>query len=747
MPHRSALAVVVCLQLARAAAGQDAQPPAKPPVQAARQRIEIVRVSAPPKLEDYLAGERRGGTRIEGFLQRDPGDLTPVSETTEAFLSHDDDTLYAVFVCRTAKPSTIRARMARREAVFGDDHVALFLDTFNDKQRSYMFFATPLGIQADGITTDGQGDDMSFDAVWRSRGRLTDFGYVVSMAIPFKSLRFPPSSGPQTWGLALMRSIPVNTEQSFWPGITQRISGFSSQFAEARGFDDVSPGRNLQVIPYATFTGARFLDTSVPAFDSEAEGRAGVDAKVVVRDALTFDFTANPDFSQVESDEPQVTVNQRFEVFFPEKRPFFLENAGFFQTPINLFFSRRLRDPQLGARMTGKVGAWAVGALTMDDRAPGRAVDRDDPLFGDRSFNALARARREFGQSSVGALVTTREFGPSFNRIASADTRLRLNPRWFFTGQAIVSDTTNLTGSSLAGTAYSADLNNSGRRFNYNLNYQDIGAGFRAPLGFVPRTDIRQATSFATYRWRPKRGPVIAYGPNSFVQRTWNRSGELQDWVVRFPFQIDFKRQTGVFMRRAESLERFAGLEFREHENFINVYTSYLSWVDVSFFVATGTRPNFFPAPGVPPALADYRDALLSLTFRPTSNLLIDETYLYSHLGARPESGQSGTIFDNHIVRTKVNYQFSRELSLRAIVDYNGVLSNSALVALDRTKHLTADILMTYLLSPGTALYVGYTDGYDNVALDVTGNLRPTRSPTTSTGRQFFIKSSYLFRF
>ncbi|MCA1563189.1 MAG: hypothetical protein LC753_18145 [Acidobacteria bacterium] len=154
MLARSVPAVAVCLQLARAAAAQDAQPAAKP-VQPARQRIEIVRVSEPPKLEDYLSSERRGGTRIEGFLQRNPGDLTPVSEATEAFLSHDETTLYAVFVCRTAKPSTIRARMARREAVFGDDFVGLFLDTFNDKQRSYMFIATPLGIQADGITTDG----------------------------------------------------------------------------------------------------------------------------------------------------------------------------------------------------------------------------------------------------------------------------------------------------------------------------------------------------------------------------------------------------------------------------------------------------------------------------------------------------------------------------------------------------------------------------------------------------------------
>src|SRR5262249_47684402 len=234
---------------------------------------------------------------------------------------------------------------------------------------AYEFFSTPLGIQADGITTEGQGDDFSFDTVWESRGRLTETGYVVSMAIPFKSLRFPPASGPQTWGISLLRGIPVNNEQSFWPGVTRKLSGFATQFADAHGLEGISPGRNLQFIPYGTFTGARFLDGG--AFHTDALARAGADARVGARDAVTFDFTVNPDFSQGESDEPQVTVNQRFEVFFPEKRPFFLENAGYFQTPITLFFSRRIGDPQFGGRVTGRAGRWAIGGLPIDRRPPG----------------------------------------------------------------------------------------------------------------------------------------------------------------------------------------------------------------------------------------------------------------------------------------------------------------------------------------------------------------------------------------
>ena len=262
----------------------------------------------------------------------------------------------------------------------------------------------------------------------------------------------------------------------------------------------------------------------------------------------------------------------------------------------------------------------------------------------------------------------------------------------------------------------------------------------------MPRTDIRQATSFAALRWRPKDSRVLAWGPNSFIQTTWDHRGELQDWLIRFPIQIDFRGQTGIFARRAEGMERFEGFEFREHENFVNFYSSYFSWMDVGLFASNGTRPNFFPPEGIAPHLANFVDASASLTFRPASGLLVDQTYIYSRLSADPDSGHTGIIFDNHILRSKVNYQFTRELSVRGIVDYNAVLANEALISLARTKHLTADLLVTYLLNPGTAVHVGYTDGYDNVAIEG-GGLRPIENPTTATGRQFFVKTSYLFRF
>jgi uncharacterized protein DUF5916 len=726
------VAVIVTMGATLPAAAADREP----------KRIEIVRLEAAPTLDDYLTGSGPG-VRITEFLQREPNDLTPVSEPTTAFLSYDRENLYAAFVCKAANPATIRARMSRRESIFEDDFVAVHLDPFQEKQRAYMFFSNPIGIQADGVTSEGGGDDFSFDTVWTSSGRRTADGYIVLIAIPFKSLRFPSGTSPSTWGIALERTIPTRSESSFWPGITRRVSGFSSQFGVLDGVKAVTPGRNLQFIPYGTFAGARLLDESTTLGASQADVRGGIDAKVVLRDKLTVDATINPDFSQVESDEPQVTINQRFEVFFPEKRPFFLENADYFETPITLFFSRRIRDPQLGTRLTGRAGRWAIGALAMDDRQPGRTVDRASDAFDDRTAGAVIRARRDFSnQSRVGLLMTSRDFGPSSNRVASMDTRVRLSPRLFAEGQALVTRDTALDRTSTSGGGLWLALHRSGRKFTDDVFYQDLSAGVKAPLGFVPRTDIRQVQQFATLRWRPTSGPVTAYGPNMFVQATWDHAGTLQDWIVRFPFNVQLG-QTFLFARHAQMMEHFAGVDYREHENVANVSSSVISWMSVNAGYAEGTRPDFFPAPGVPTSLADFTDASLGLTFRPLSRLRLDETYLYSRL-----SQPAASIFDNHIVRSKVNYQFTRAWSLRGILDYNAILPNESLVALERRKHLVADMLLTYLIHPGTAVYIGYTDGYDNLRRDpIDGGLTLGGAPTRSTGRQVFVKSSFLFRF
>jgi hypothetical protein len=735
---------VACVIALPASAAAQAVPPA---------RITIPLAATPPKLEDYLPGGAMPGLRVDDFRQRQPKDLEPSTQPTTAYVSYDRSTFYVAFVC-TQPRADIRARLQKREDVGSDDLVGFYLDTFHDKQRAYFFYSTPIGIQADGIISETGGSDYSFDTQWSSEGRVTGDGYVVLVAVPFKVLRFPVTAGgAQEWGFSLIRIIRSNNEESYFPGNTTRVNGFVAQFATADGVADVSPGRNIQFIPYGTFTGARFLDqesldAAAGGYERKNEGRAGIDIKLVPRDAVTLDFTINPDFSQVESDEPQVTVNQRFEVFFPEKRPFFLENADFFNSFLTLFFSRRLRDPQFGARMTGKFGKWATGALVMDDRAPGRSVEPGTPGDGDRAYNVVGSARRDFAnQSTLGFLGTSRNFGGSSNQVGSVTSHLRLNPNWFLDTQVVGSHDTSLSGETTSGAATFLGLIRNGRSLNYYLAYSDVSPNFRVPLGFVPRTDMRDVSSFMAYRWHPKTGPLTEWGPNSYLEGTWDYGGDLQDWTVRFPVQFNFKRNSFAFYRHALISETVSGIELAEREDLVQFGTSSLRWLDVSGTVSFGTRPNYYPAGGLVPFLGDFQDWNIAVTVKPVSRLSVSQTLIVSSLDGRDDTpAADATIFDNVLTRTRANYQFTRAWSLRAIVDYSSLTPNPAVVELERGRHLGGDILLTWLAHPGTAIYVGYTDRYDDVLVDPTRRMLTDEGALQSTGRQVFVKASWLFR-
>lgn len=752
---RECTVVVALGSLSCFAQAQSITPQANPPAtKAPPPTITIPRVTKAPKLEDYLsAANHPDALKITDFLQRDPGDGVPVSEPTTVYLSYDEKNLYLVFVCKD-EPGQVRAHLSKRESSGGDDIVGVLLDTFHDRRRAYEFFVNPLGIQMDGIATEGQGDDFSFDTLWHSAGRITDDGFISWIAIPFKSLRFN-SSPTQTWGIGLIRVISRKNEQSFWPYVTRKIQGFAQQLATLEGLEGISRGRNIQLTPYGFAAHSHFLDPQIPAFRSETDARVGVDAKMVLKDALTLDITVNPDFSQVESDEPQVTINQRFEVFFPEKRPFFLENAGFFQTPENLFFSRRIADPQFGMRLTAKLGAWVLGGLLTDDRAPGKRVAQDSPLRGDRAAIGVVRVQRDLGnQSTAGLLVTSRDFGPGSNRVFAFDTRLKLNEHWVFTGQAIASRTRELNGEHLNGADYFAELNYGDRHFYYDAQYSDRSPAFRSDLGFINRVDIRRGQQFTRYQWIPKQGLVQSFGPSAFVSINYDREGRLQDRTVQADFGITLRNTTSFSIARDQSFELFKGIGFRKHSTSVSFGTSMLKWLSFGTEFSKGTGVNFFPAAGIDPFLANTTNARVSFTVRPTSQLSLEQTYIYSRLGTRsgsslPAIPASVSIFNNHLMRSKINYQFTRELSFRAILDYDAVLSNESLIAADRAKRFNADFLVTYLVHPGTALYAGYNSGLENLALGSTlpPALLRTNSPATVTDKQIFVKLSYQLRF
>ena len=781
--RRTLLGVVMLLAGTRVSA-QSAAPP--PPDAIKIQLSRIPRVHRAPKLQDFLEDHpREAELAVSDFRQNAPGDGIPATESTTAYLSYDDKNLYVAFICRD-EPGQVRAHLAKREALDQDDGVGVLLDTFHDFHRAYYFFSNPLGVQSDAIYTEGQGYDFSFDTLWDNAGRVRNDGYVVFFSIPFKSLRF--SHAPeQTWGVALYRVILRKSEYDYWPYVTQRVEGLTQQFAPAGGIENVSPGRNIQLIPYGLLASNHFLNqpnppspATPPAFLDNFEHRAGLDAKFVAKDSLAFDVTLNPDFSQVESDDPQLTVNQRFAVFFPEKRPFFIENAGFFATPINLFFSRRIADPQFGGRMTGKLGQWTLGALVIDDRQPG--LGRTSGPYNTRAVDGVVRVAREFGkQSYVGAYVSSRDFADTSNRVASLDARLKFSKNWVVDAQGVHTWTRQNSNAgqdclsfpqvaqgigSQQGNALWADASYTGRHLLFSTNYIDFSPNFCTELGFVNRIDIRQNTANGGYFWRPEKSKIVDFGPTAIETVDWNHAGIMQDWIAAIGFQVDLKKRTTISISRYEAYELFDNIDFRKHRTGFLVSTQPYKWISFSATYVRGIGENFFPPAGIPPFLGNVQRLNFGLTLRPSSRFRFDETLLYYRLGTRPgwttppfSPGQS--IFNNYLNRAKLNYQFTKELSLRLILDYNATIANSNLLDLQTNlgsfdggpiapaKRLTTDVLFTYLLHPGTAVYVGYNNGYSDLILrpGPPPSVTAQGAPNNSTSRLFFVKLSYLLRF
>lgn len=714
---------------------------------------------------------------VTGFVQREPEDGNPASQTTEVYLGYDDQHLYAVFVAWDDEPNKIRARLSRREQVFADETVEIQLDTFGDQQRALTFLTNPFGVQWDAIWTEGQGFDRAWDTVWDARGELTDRGYVVLMEIPFKSLRFrpKPEDVEHSWGMILVRDIPRNNETSFWPRVSNRIEGRLNQAGTAQGFNGVAPGRNLWVIPYvaAGREERKFQpDDEMTAFD---EANVGLDAKWVIKDNFTLDLTANPNFAQVESDEPVVTVNQRFPVFYPERRPFFLENADFFETPINLLFTRRIVDPDGGARLTGQAGNYRIGAFAINDAAPGKLAPSDSPLDGEKAMNGIFRIRRDLpNQSNVGFMFTGRELAGSSNGVASLDARIKFDPNWIAQVQAAYS-TTRLS-SEETGTAdtfefgdpsYDLAFNREGRHLNAHIHYREIGRDFRSWLGFIPRRDIIEPHAQISYNFWPERKTLIRWEPRLFVGQVSNHDGVRLDQTIGPGIEFELRRRTTLEVSGRTGRERLllcqdyidptcdpgvlpppgaellpGDVDFEVNEIEIEFRTQFIAAVEFDLEYQQGRTVNYRPNAYELPTSADQQSVESDLTFRLGRQVKLGGRYLYTDLDDRASGAK---ILTNQITRMRFDWQFNIRLSLRAILQHDHTTVDEALTRVRPRNDLNADFLLTYLINPWTAFYVGFNTNETQTAFDGDGTPEYLGDPFNNA-RLAFVKVSYLFR-
>ena len=754
---------------------------AEPPKAQRPSDVKVPLLDQPLRLSDFVGMKPRPELadklgEVTGFIQNSPADGHPATQRTEVWLGHTKSTLYAVFLCFDDHPGLIRGHLARRENVLTDDNVSILLDPFQDRRRGVLFTVNPVGVQADAAWTENNSPDYSYDQVWDSEGRVTREGWMAIVAIPFRSLRFRPVG--TDWGVVLMRNYPRNSETDYWPRIATSISGTLSQEGTLKGIEGVTGSHNVQINPYVLGQNEKTLlglDPTNPYFSQRTfEGTAGGEAKYILKDSIVFDATVNPDFSDVESDQPQFTVNQRYPVYFPELRPFFLENANYFSTPITLLYTRNIIRPDFGGRVTGKIGHTNIGMLFVDDREPGQTVPEGDPLYGKKAEFAVGRVAQDFGKNfTLGAMYTDEEFGGGFNRIGGVDVTWRATPAWTILAQMVESATKGSNPQSMAtvfpagysaGPAADIQVSRSGHAFGMFDEYQDFATGFQSQVGFYQTADIRSDHLHATYQWYPKKSVIQSFGLETNQNIAFNHQGQRVYHYTTFdPFWLLPRNivLAPLFGQNSDTVGPQNGYLLNQSKNFTENFGGFVArgapFTQMNFNLQAlrSGNVNYNPVAGGVPSLMNEETVQALVSVLPIRQVTIDNTYLLD----RDHSVADGQlVYETQTFRTKINYQFTRAFSARVITEYDSTLANPAETSLLRTKDVQTQALLTWLPHPGTAIYVGYNNDIQNLDRSLCNrvlgggcdpnNTTPPRSANyLNDGRQFFVKASYLLRF
>lgn len=742
---------------------------------------------------------------LADFTQFAPVEGAPASERTEVRIFYTPEALYVGVRAFARDPSQVRARLAQRDRIDGDDRVEIWLDTYHDRRRAYVFAVNPLGVQADGIYSEAGGGlredrlDTSPDFLFDSKGRRTPDGYVVELRIPLKSLKFPRQS-PQAWGIQVVRRIAATGAEETWAPLSRSNPRRLEQAGELQGLRDLKPGRLVEVTP--AVVAKREGSLQQDRFRrGAATADAGVTAKVGLTSDLTLDATINPDFSQVEADADQITVNERFAISFPEKRPFFLEGSDLLATFEPLVYTRRMVAPQWGVKVSGKQGPWAVAYLGVRDAAPARGlVSTNAPDPRPALFQVLRLRRDVGGSSTAGVLATARVLGAERNVVVALDGRLQ---RGVYSGTFLIAgsadrawevrsgaaDTARQSGRPVAlaearGHLLHMAADRSGRHWGWRLQLRDVPDDFRARVGFLRRTDVTELNLFHRLSWYGRAGALVEdanvflFGNRIYPGRSFWRGGPAEEGQLRLSLDLGLRRNRSIELRVGRSFFRLdpedydgyglvtasgdtvpaapylaldqrglwgAELELRSeawHTLSANVS---LQWQGTPIFAEGSEGREWSGGAGV--------------VWRPTEQLRAEGTLRFAELRRARDGSRYSRAW---IPRAKIEYQWSRALALRLIGQYTveevdlvrgpdgqPLLWNGAPVRLRRGQRLPADApqthplridaLFSYQPSPGTVVYLGYGREMVDEAAFRFAPLRPR-----SDG--LFLKVSYLWR-
>jgi hypothetical protein len=715
--------------------------------------IRIARATGPITIDGDLSDEGwRGATRVEKWYETNPGDNTEPKVRSVGYLAFDDRFFYAGFEFDDPNPAAIRAPLADRDNMPSfTDYGGIILDTRNDGRTAAMFLANPRGIQYDAVSDDSSGEDSSPDFFWESAARITDRGWTLEIRVPFSSLRYRVSD-PETWGILLYRNYPREFRYQFFSARLPRGGNcFICRSNPLVGLDHLPSGGHLVVAPYVTGAEAAHPrgDLGTPLVNEPIKPHAGLDAKLTPNADNAIDLTVMPDFSQVESDTPQISANERFALFFPEKRPFFLENINLFSTPIQALYTRTITAPRWGGRATGKTAGISYTALAADDAGGGTVVipgpNGSDTAPQDFSSRVLAgRARRDLGRSFVSVLLTDRESGTNgHNRVVGPDFEWRPSSTETITGQWLWSDTQTpnrpdlnaaWTGGSLTSHAALLRWGHNTTHVDLSGAYTDIGAGFRADTGFVPQVGFREEYGEGGYTFRPTNFLSRLRTFLIFDHQT-DRSGALILRQVSPGAGMDTKLNGFMRFRYANDDVRSGVRTFPRQQLIYTVQLSpsrSVSQISADGFV--GQDVDFANS-------RQGRGATLNLnaTLHPTDHLELAVLRAMRWLDVDDQFRAGRRLFSARVSRVRGTYTVSARCFVRLIGQYTSIdrdptLYLSSVAA--TSGSFNGSLLFGYKVNWQSVLFIGYGD--DRELSD--------QDRLEKAARQFFVKVSYAFQ-
>ncbi|UHQ20264.1 carbohydrate binding family 9 domain-containing protein [Lysobacter sp. KIS68-7] len=728
-PRRAVLpfALVAALLTSQAAL---AQQPAAP---AAKVVHDIPRVSSDIVVDGVLDDAAwANAATIDLPYEVTPGDNTPAPVKTTVRVAYTEDALLLGFHAEDPDPKQIRAHLRDRDSLYTDDFVGVMLDTFDDQRRAYEFFVNPHGVQADLIKEEATGnEDDSWDGLWTSAGRITDTGYDVEVRIPFATLRFRDTDDVRRWGATFLRIHPRAYRTQYFSNRVERGSRcLTCTFDKLEGFQGVKQGRNLEITPTLTMTLAEDRETPEGKWEGEgADFEPGVDVAWAPTPNLTLNGTINPDFSQVETDQAQLDLNTSFALFFPEKRPFFLEGADYFTTPLQVLYTRQIADPDYGLRTTGRAGSQAYGAIVARDASTQILVP--GPLSS--SFRFLEQEANDFvgryrydldEHTSVGAISTYRSGTDYKNAVGGIDARYQkdehtVRAQWL-TSDSEYPDGLLLPDTSPKGDALYLNYSYGSRNWKGNATHVDIDPGFRSDLGFISQVGYHKDTLGGGHTWFTPKGTAITRVEfNGDWDITHRSDGLLLEREVEGYLSMRAPRQ-GYYEIGGGNRTRFWNDQYFD-ETFYSAYFEVVPLAPMKIGATFNGGDQLDLRASREGRLIDI-EPFMQLDIGLGVNLNLN--YTWQRLDR-----DGGTAFDADVVDARLSWQMDAHQRLRLSVQASDINRDQALYTLPVMQHsrdVAGQLLYSYKVNPRTAFYAGYSEGgfSDDQIRDVFSNTR-----------------------